>query len=70
MILRVILPLVVRQWGVSTTSFPISVSEVYSINATKKDTGTNSIPDIREYSSTGFKYYGPSPYAWLAVCKA
>ena len=59
-----------EQWGVSTTSFPISVSEVYSINATKKDTGTNSIPDVRTYSNTGFMYYGPSPYAWLAVCKA
>lgn len=60
----------ILQWGVSTTSFPISVSEVYSINATKKDTGTNSIPDVRTYSNTGFMYYGPSPYAWLAVCKA
>ena len=60
----------ILQWGVSTTSFPISVSTVYSINASKKDTTTNSVPDIREYSSTGFKYYGPSPYAWLAVCKA
>ena len=44
----------ILQWGVNTNSFPISVSEVYSINATKKDTGTNSVPDVREYSSTGF----------------
>ena len=64
------LRLAYEQWGVSTTSFPISVSAVYSINASKKDTSANSIPDVREYSSTGFKYYGPSPYAWLAVCKA
>lgn len=60
----------ILQWGVSTTSFPISVSEVYSINASKKDTSANSVPDIRNYNSTGFAYYGPSPYAWIAVCKA
>lgn len=60
----------ILQWGVSTTSFPISVSEVYSINASKKDTGANSVPDIRNYNSTGFAYYGPSTYAWIAVCKA
>ena len=59
-----------EQWGVSTTSFPLSVSEVYSINASKKDTGANSVPDVQNYSSTGFAYYGPSPYAWFAVCKA
>ena len=59
-----------QQWGVSTTSFPLSVSEVYSINASKKDTGANSVPDVQNYSSTGFAYYGPSPYAWFAVCKA
>ena len=59
-----------EQWGVNTNSFPISVSEVYSINATKKDTSADSVPDVREYSSTGFKYYGPSLYAWFAVCKA
>ena len=58
------------QWGVSTTSFPISVSAVYSIIAAKKDTSANSVPDVRNYSSTGFAYYGPSPYAWFAVCKA
>lgn len=61
---------VYKQWGVSTTSFPLSVSEVYSINASKKDTGANSVPDVQNYSSTGFAYYGPSPYAWFAVCKA
>ena len=60
----------ILQWGVSTTSFPLSVSEVYSINASKKDTGANSVPDVQNYSSTGFAYYGPSPYAWFAVCKA
>ena len=60
----------ILQWGVSTTCFPISVSTVYAINATKKDTGTNSVPDVREYSNAGFAYYGPSPYAWVAVCKA
>lgn len=60
----------ILQWGVSTTSFPISVSAVYSIIAAKKDTSANSVPDVRNYSSTGFKYYGPSPYAWFAVCKA
>lgn len=60
----------VQQWGVSTTSFPLSVSEVYSINASKKDTGANSVPDVQNYSSTGFAYYGPSPYAWFAICKA
>lgn len=60
----------ILQWGVSTTSFPISVSAVYSIIAAKKDTGTNSVPDVRNYSSTGFVYYGPTPYAWVAVCKA
>lgn len=59
-----------EQWGVSTTSFPISVSAVYSIIAAKKDTGANSVPDVREYSNAGFVYYGPSPYAWVAVCKA
>lgn len=58
------------QWGVSTTSFPISVSAVYSIIAAKKDTSANSVPDVQNYSSTGFAYYGPSPYAWFAVCKA
>ena len=60
----------ILQWGVSTTSFPISVSAVYSIIAAKKDTSANSVPDVRNYSSTGFAYYGPSPYAWFAVCKA
>ena len=59
-----------QQWGVSTTSFPISVSAVYSIIAAKKDTSANSVPDVQNYSSTGFAYYGPSPYAWFAVCKA
>lgn len=59
-----------KQWGVSTTSFPISVSAVYSIIAAKKDTSANSVPDVQNYSSTGFAYYGPSPYAWFAVCKA
>lgn len=53
-----------------TTSFPISVSAVYSIIAAKKDTSANSVPDVQNYSSTGFAYYGPSPYAWFAVCKA
>ena len=60
----------ILQWGVSTTRFPISVSVVYAISATKKDNGTNSVPDVRDYSSIGFAYYGPSPYAWIAVCKA
>ena len=63
-------PSAYKQWGVSTTSFPISVSAVYSIIAAKKDTSANSVPDVQNYSSTGFAYYGPSPYAWFAVCKA
>lgn len=62
-------PSAYKQWGVSTTSFPLSVSEVYSINASKKDTGANSVPDVQNYSSTGFAYYGPSPYAWFQYAK-
>lgn len=62
------------QWGTFTSggtkTFPLSVSAVYSIVACKKDTASNSVPDVRSYTTTGFAYYGPTPAAWIAVCKA
>ena len=62
------------QWGVRTSTgvvtFPISVSSTYVVLTAKKDSGTNSIPDARSYSTTGFNYYGgATPAVWCAICK-
>ena len=62
------------QWGVRTSTgvvtFPISVSSTYVVLTAKKDSGTNSIPDARSYSKTGFNYYGgATPAVWCAICK-
>ena len=60
------------QWGSYTASgthyFPVAHSSVvYSIVACKKDDGTNSVPDIRNYSTTTFSSQGPPKNAWISV---
>ena len=64
----------ILQWGARTSAgfvtFPISVSSTYVVLTAKKDSGTNSIPDARSYSTTGFNYYGgATPAVWCAICK-
>ena len=70
----IIFLLAIKQWGTSsnggTITFPLSASTTYSVLTAKKDTSANSIPDARSYTNTGFTYYGPTPFAWFATCKA